>query len=94
VNFSVSPDTNLPAGTLTTSRGRAGHTELRVSHAQVQREVKWWFPVSVWGFLSTGLFPKGDSGFLFLCFTLIFLNWNILFLHAVFWASCKGNKPD
>jgi hypothetical protein len=58
VNFSVSPDTNLPAGTLTTSRERAGHTELRVSHAQVQREVKLWFPVGVWGFLFTELFPK------------------------------------
>jgi hypothetical protein len=39
VNFSVSPGTNLPAGTRTTSRGRAGHTELRVSHVQVQREL-------------------------------------------------------
>jgi hypothetical protein len=37
VNFSVSPDTNLPAGMLTTSRGRTGCTELRVSHVQVQR---------------------------------------------------------
>jgi immunoglobulin heavy chain len=31
VNFSVSPNTNLPAGMLTTSRGHTGHTELRVS---------------------------------------------------------------
>jgi hypothetical protein len=44
------------------------------AHVQVQREVKWWFPVRVWGFLSTELFPKGDSGFLFLCFPLLFLN--------------------
>jgi immunoglobulin heavy chain len=33
------PDTNLPAGTRTTSRGRTLHTELRVSHVQVQREL-------------------------------------------------------
>jgi hypothetical protein len=39
----------------------------------VAEGVKWWFPVRVWGSLSTGLFPIGDSGFLFLCFPLIFL---------------------
>jgi hypothetical protein len=86
------PDTNLPAGRLTTLRGCTGHTEFRVSHVQVQREVT--FPVRFWGFLSTGLFPKRDSGFLFLCFALIFLHRNILFLHVFFSASCKGNKPE